>query len=238
MAEAKEKKQKKAKKAKSAGRIKQMYQVYKNTKVHDKALAPLMLLAFVGPIAAALLIAWLLPGGWIGWVLWPITGVLAGVLVAMIILGRRAETVAYTQIEGKPGAVGAVVQSALRGTWRGSEVPVAMTRQQDAVYRVIGRAGVVLISEGSVQRTRRIAQDEERKLRRAVTNVPITHLYVGPDEGAVPLPRLTKELRKLKPALSRSEIAAVYNRVSSLQSAPIGIPKGIDPMRVRAQRPR
>ena len=68
--------------------------------------------------------------------------------------------------------------------------------------------------------------------------MPITHLYVGPDDGSVPLPRLTRELRKLKPALSRSEIAAVYNRLSSLQSAPIGIPKGIDPMRVRAQRPR
>lgn len=235
MAEAKEKKQKKAK---SAGRIKQMYQVYLNTKEHDSLLAPLMLLALIGPLVVALLLAWLLPGGWLGWVLWPITGVLGGILAAMIILGRRAETVAYRQIEGRPGAVGAVVQSALRGTWRGSEVPVAMTRQQDAVYRVIGRAGVVLISEGSAQRTRRIAQDEERKLRRAVTNVPITHLYVGPDDGSVPLPRLTRELRKLKPALSRSEIAAVYNRLSSLQSAPIGIPKGIDPMRVRAQRPR
>lgn len=235
MAEAKQKKQKKPK---APGRIKQMVQVYQNTRKDDKLLTPLLLLSFVGPILVAVLLAWLIPGNWFSWVLWPITGVLAGLLIAMIVLGRRAEAVAYAQIEGRPGAVGAIVQSALKRSWRGSEIPIAMTRQQDAVYRVIGRAGVVLISEGSLQRTRRIAQDEERKLRRALKNVPISHLYVGPDEGSIPIAKLTKALQKLKPALSRNEIAAVHNRLSSLQSSPIGIPKGIDPNRVRAPRPR
>lgn len=233
-----EEKLKKQKKQKAPGRIKQMVQVYKNTRTEDKLLTPILLASFIGPILVSVILAWVIPGNWFSWVLWPITGILAGLLIAMIVLGRRAETVAYAQIEGKPGAVGAIVQSALRRSWRGSEVPVAMTRQQDALYRVVGRAGVVLISEGSLQRTRRIAQDEERKLRRALTNVPISHLYVGPDEGAVPLPKLSKSLQKLKPALSRNEIAAVYNRLSSLQSSPIGIPKGIDPNRVRAPRPR
>lgn len=197
-----------------------------------------MLVSFLGPILVAVLLAWLLPGNWFSWILWPVTGVLAGLLIAMILLGRRAENVAYAQIEGRAGAVGAIVQSALKRSWRGSEVPIAMTRQQDAVYRVIGRGGVVLISEGSRQRTQRIAQDEERKLKRAVTNVPISHLYVGPDEGSVPLPKLSRELQKLKPALNRNEIAAVYNRLSSLQASPVGIPKGIDPNRIRSQRPR
>ncbi|KAM9865446.1 hypothetical protein ACIFOC_01980 [Leucobacter aridicollis] len=225
-------------KQKSPGRIKQMVQVYKNTRTQDKMLTPLMLLSFVGPILIAVLLAWLLPGNWFSWILWPLTGILAGLLIAMIVLGRRAEAVAYAQIEGRPGAVGAIVQSALRRSWRGSEVPVAMTRQQDAVYRVIGRGGVVLISEGSRQRTQRIAHDEERKLKRAISNVPISHLYVGPDEGAVALPKLSKELQKMKRVLNRNEIAAVYNRLSSLQASPVGIPKGIDPNRVRAQRPR
>lgn len=228
----------KIKKTKSPGRIKQMVQVYQNTRKHDSLLTPLMLLSFIGPIAIALLLAFFIPGNWFSWVLWPATGVLAGLLIAMIVLGRRAEAVAYAQIEGKPGAVGAIVQSALKRSWRGSEIPIAMTRQQDAVYRVIGRAGVVLISEGSLQRTRRISQDEERKLRRAITNIPIHHLYVGPDENSVPLPRLSRQLQKLKPALNRNEIAAVYNRLASLQQSPVGIPKGIDPNRVRAPRPR
>lgn len=227
-----------AKKKKAPGRIKQMIEVYKNTRTHDRLLAPLMLLSFVGPILVAVLLAVFLPGNWFSWILWPLTGVLVGILIAMLVLGRRAEAVAYGQIEGRPGAVGAIIQSALRRSWRGSEVPIAMTRQQDAVYRVIGRGGVVLISEGSLQRTKRIAQDEERKLRRAVQNVPISHLYVGPDEGATPLAQLTKALQKLKPALNRNEITAVYNRISSLQASPVGIPKGIDPNRVRSQRPR
>ncbi|KAF5274892.1 hypothetical protein FQA39_LY18698 [Lamprigera yunnana] len=38
---------------------------------------------------------------------------------------------------------------ALRRSWRGSEVPVGINRNQDALYRVVGKGGVVLIAEGS-----------------------------------------------------------------------------------------
>lgn len=215
-----------------------MIEVYRTTKVHDRNLTPALLLSFIAPILVAVALAFFFANGWIGWVLWSITGVLVGLLLAMIVLGRRAEKTAYQQIEGRPGAVGAVVQSALRRSWRGSEVPVAINRNQDAVYRVVGRGGVVLISEGSKARTQRMAADEERKLKRALRNVEIVHLYVGPDEGGIPLHRLSRTLVKLKPKLRRAEVDAVFNRLSSLQGAPIGIPKGMDPNRVRSQRPR
>ncbi|UOR03155.1 DUF4191 domain-containing protein [Leucobacter allii] len=227
-----------AEKAKRNGRIRQMVEVYRTTKVHDRNLPLALLLCFLAPVAVSLLLAWLLSGAWFGWIVWPVTGILVGILLVMIVLGRRAEKVAYEQIEGRPGAVGAVVQSALRRSWRGSEVPVAINRNQDAVYRVIGRGGVVLISEGSRARTQRMAADEERKIKRALRNVEVVHLYVGPDGDGVPLPRLSKTLVKLKPKLNRNEVAAVYNRLVSLQAAPIGIPKGMDPNRVRSQRPR
>ncbi|UOQ58627.1 DUF4191 domain-containing protein [Leucobacter allii] len=227
-----------AEKAKRNGRIRQMVEVYRTTKVHDRNLPLALLLCFLAPVAVSLLLAWLLSGAWFGWIVWPVTGILVGILLVMIVLGRRAEKVAYEQIEGRPGAVGAVVQSALRRSWRGSEVPVAINRNQDAVYRVIGRGGVVLISEGSRSRTQRMAADEERKIKRALRNVEVVHLYVGPDGDGVPLPRLSKTLVKLKPKLNRNEVAAVYNRLVSLQAAPIGIPKGMDPNRVRSQRPR
>ena len=225
-------------KQKQPGRIRQMVQVYNTTRKHDRALTPLMLLSFLAPIAAGVIVALSIRSNWIGWIVWVLTGVLVGLLIAMIILGRRAEHMAYSQIEGRPGAVGAVIQSALRRSWRGSEVPISMNRQQDAVYRVVGRGGVVLISEGSRQRTQRMAKDEERKVRRALMNVEIVHLYVGPDEGSVPLPKLSNTLVKLKPQLSRSEVHAVFNRLSSLQSSPVGIPKGMDPNKIRAGRPR
>ncbi|SDQ31999.1 DUF4191 domain-containing protein [Leucobacter chromiiresistens] len=227
-----------AEKAKRNGRIRQMFEIYRTTKVHDTNLPWILLLCFIAPVVVAVLLAWLLPGSWLSWVLWPITGVLVGILLVMIVLGRRAERTAYEQIEGRPGAVGAVVQSALRRSWRGSETPIAINRNQDAVYRVVGRGGVVLISEGSRQRTQRMAADEERKVKRALRNVEVVHLYVGPDGDGIPLAKLSRTLIKLKPVMSRAEVGAVYTRLSSLQSSPVGIPKGMDPNRVRSQRPR
>lgn len=232
-----------AEKAKRTGRIKQMVEIYRTTRVRDKRLTPALLVSFMAPILASVCLAWLLPGSWLNWVMWPLSGLLVGVLLVMIVLGRRAEKSAYQQIEGHPGAVGAVIQGALRRSWRGSEVPIAMNRSQDAIYRVVGRGGVVLLSEGSRSRTERMAADEERKIKRAMRNVAVVHLYVGPDIDAegnlgIPLHKLSRTLVKLKPKLSRAEVAAVFNRLSSLQSSPVGIPKGMDPNRARPQRPR
>ncbi len=231
-------KEKKQRANKEPGRIKQMVQIYRNTRQHDKNLTLALLASFIAPIAVSVLLAWLLSGGVFGWILWPLTGILVGVLLVMIVLGRRAESVAYRQLEGRPGAVGAVINGALRRSWRGSEVPVAMNRSQDAVYRVVGRGGVVLIAEGPVQRTRQLVGKEETQLKRMLPGVTITTLQVGPDEGSVPLHKLSRTLVKLKPVLRKAEIAAVHNRLVSMKADPIGIPKGIDPMRVRGQRPR
>lgn len=223
---------------KEPGRIRQMIRVYKQTKKEDRKLPYILLATFTLPILLAVGLAWLFDSGIFGWITWPLLGVLTGLLITLIVLGRRAEHMAYSQIEGLPGAVGAVIQSALRRSWRGSEVPIAITRQQDAVYRVVGRGGVVVISEGSAQRTRPLVNKEMTQLKRTLPNVKLTHLYVGADEGGIALPRLSKTLVKLKRTLSRAEVVAVYNRLNSLQSTPVGIPKGIDPNKVRAGRPR
>lgn len=231
-------KEKKQKAPKPPGRIKQMVQVYQNTKKYDRNLTLVLVLCFVAPIAASLLVALFVNSNAFGWVLWPITGLLLGLLLALIVLGRRAESVAYGQLEGQPGAVGAVINGALRRSWRGSETPIAMTKQQDALYRVVGRGGVVLIAEGSSTRTKQLLTRETTKLKAALRGVKITTLYVGPDEGAVPLNKLSRTLLKLKPALNRREINDVHNRLTSMKADPVGIPKGIDPYKVRAQRAR
>lgn len=223
---------------KEPGRIKQMVQIYQNTKQHDRNLTLTLLASFLLPVVVSVLLAWLLGGGVFGWILWPVTGILVGVLLVMIVLGRRAESVAYRQLEGRPGAVGAVINGALRRSWRGSEVPIAMNRSQDAVYRVVGRGGVVLIAEGPAQRTRQLVAKEETQLKRMLPGVPITTLQVGPDEDAVPLHKLSRTLIKLKPVLRKPELTTVFNRLMSMKSDPIGIPKGVDPMRIRGQRPR
>jgi hypothetical protein len=222
---------------KEPGRMKQMWQVFQMTRRYDSSSQWLMLLGFLAPVLVGLGLAlWLGEGNGLTIALWVVAGVLAGILLALVILGRRAERAAYSQIDGQPGAVGAVLRSGLRGGWVGNEMPVAVNgKTQDAVYRAVGRGGVALISEGPASRTKRMLDDEKRKVARVLPNVPIMLIAVGHDEGSVELHRLPATLRKTKRTLTKPEVLAVSNRLNSLQT-PLPIPKGIDPMKARPQR--
>ena len=199
-----------------------------------------LLLAFLLPVLAGIILAIVLGGDSIlAVVLYVIAGVLGGVLLFLIVLGRRAEKAAYSQIEGQPGAVGAVLKSSLRRGWTASEMPVSVSpKTQDAVYRAVGRGGVALIGEGPRSRTQRMLEDERKSIVRILPNVPVSFIYVGPGAESGPLYKLPTKLRQLKPVLRKPEILAVSNRLNSLGKNGLPIPKGIDPMRVRSQRPR
>jgi hypothetical protein len=177
---------------KEPGRMKQMWQVFQMTRRYDSSAQWLMLLGFLAPVLVGLALAlWLGEGNGFTIALWIVAGVLAGFLLALVILGRRAERAAYSQIDGQPGAVGAVLRSGLRRGWVGNEMPVAVNgKTQDAVYRAVGRGGVVLISEGPVSRTQRMLDEEKRKVTRILPNVPVTLIAVGHEEGSVELHRL------------------------------------------------
>ncbi|WP_394551919.1 DUF4191 domain-containing protein [Agromyces sp. MMS24-JH15] len=224
---------------KEPGRLKQMWQVFQMTRRYDSNAQWLMLLGFLVPVVAGLLLAlFTTEGNGFTMALWIIAGVLGGILLAMVILGRRAERAAYSQIDGQPGAVGAVLRSGLRRGWIGTEMPVAVNgKTQDAVYRAVGRGGVVLVGEGPSSRTGKMLEDEKRKVSRILPNVPVTLITVGHGDGEVPLHRLAAALRKTPKALTKPEVLAVSNRLGSLQTA-LPIPKGIDPMKVRSQRGR
>ncbi len=223
-------------KPKKTGRLKQFWQVFTMTRKADPAVVWLMLLALLGGVLLGLVLALLLSGGSVfTFVVWVIVGVFAGALGALIILGRRAERAAYGQIEGQPGAVGAVLRTSLGRGWRGSEVPVAVNgRTKDAVYRVVGRAGVVLLVEGPKGRTQRMIEDERRRVLRVAPNVPVSVLHVGQDDG-LRLHQLQGRMRRLKPKLTRAEVLAVSNRLESLASG-LPMPKGVDPTRLRPVR--
>jgi uncharacterized protein DUF4191 len=222
---------------KEPGRMKQMWQVFQMTRRYDSNAQWLMLLGFLAPVLVGVALAlWLGDGNGFTIALWIVAGVLAGLLLALVILGRRAERAAYSQIDGQPGAVGAVLRSGLRGGWVGNEMPIAVNgKTQDAVYRAVGRGGVVLISEGPVSRTQRMLDDEKRKIARILPNVPVRLISVGHEQGSVELHRLAATMRKTKRTLTKPEVLAVSNRLNSLQTA-LPIPKGIDPMKVRPQR--
>jgi hypothetical protein len=218
-----------------------MVDVFKMTRRLDPSSLWWMILAFILPVLAGVALAvFLSPDNIIGLVLYIIAGVLGGVLLFLIVLGRRAERAAYTNIEGQPGAVGAVLKNGLRRGWTGSEMPVNVSpKTQDAVYRAVGRGGIALIGEGPRSRTQRMLDEEKRSVARIVPNVPINFVYVGPDAESTPLYKLPATLRGFKTALRKAEIMAVSNRLNSLgRGGQLPIPKGIDPTKVRMPRPR
>lgn len=215
-----------------------MWQIFGMTRRADKLALPLMLLAFFGPIIISVLAVILMRQDVLFAILWIVSGVLVGLALAMFTLTSRAERVAFAQIEGKPGAVGAVLSNGLRGSWQSSEMPIAVnTKTQDAVYRAVGRPGIVLIAEGPKDRVQRLVADARGKVKRIVPNVPIHVVHIGPD-SPLELRKLTRSMRKLKRSLTRPEVIAVSNRLTSLGGLSMPIPKGIDPRRMRAGRPR
>jgi hypothetical protein len=211
------------------------------TKKTDKALVPLLILTLIAPVSAGIAAAILISAGSIlTLVLYIITGLMLSVLLTLVVLGNRAERTAYQQISGQPGAVGAVLRSALRRVWQASEFPVAVNpKTQEAVYRAVGKPGVVLIGEGPQSKTKKMLDDERRAVLRAVPDIPVHYIFVGPDADATPLHKLSKHMRSFKNSLRKAEVLAVSHRLNSLsRGGKLPIPKGIDPAKARAQRPR
>ncbi|QTE28408.1 DUF4191 domain-containing protein [Pengzhenrongella sicca] len=211
---------------------KQVWQAYQMTRKQDPAVTWLMLAAFFGVLAVALLI-----GFWWGhWVYMLVLGLPFGALAAMFILARRAETAAYSQIEGQPGASRAALGTIRRG-WNFPEEPVAVDpRTQDLVFRGIGRAGIVLISEGPRARATKLLEVERKRTNRVLPNVPVTLIQSGDDEGQVPLRKLPRTVQKLKSTLTAQETAEITKRLTALGAVRLPVPKGIDPMRARPDR--
>jgi len=90
--------------------------------------------------------------------------VLGAVVVVMLIFsgGRRPRCSA--RLRARRGAAW-VLQNNLRGDWR-STPAIAGNSQLDAVHRLVGRPGVVLVGEGAPHRVRGLIAQEKRKIAR------------------------------------------------------------------------
>lgn len=222
--------------ARPQGQIAQMWTVYKMTAQQDKTSvlwAALTFLLVLGAFIAFTTITF--SGNVVNLVVFIIMGSLFGILASMFVMGRKAERAAYSRIAGQMGAVGAVLGNIRKG-WRSAEMPVAVNpRSQDAVYRAIGPAGVVLVGEGSRTRVKVLLEDERRKVNRVAPGAPVSFLYVTNDAEATALADLSKTLYKMKKSLNRAEIAVVAKRLESL-GLNIPIPKGIDPSKMGKMR--
>ncbi|WP_129339593.1 DUF4191 domain-containing protein [Cellulomonas endophytica] len=209
----------------------QLWQVFQMTRRQDPAITWILLAVFVGVLALALVVT-LLTSSW----LWFVALAPFAVLAPMIVLARRAETAAFTQIEGQPGAAIAALGTIRRG-WSFGQEPVAFdARTQDLVFRGVGRAGIVLVGEGPASRIGKLLEAERRRTARVTAGVPITVLQVGDGEGQVPLRKLPRKVQRMRPTLTKQEVAEVTKRLTALGAARPPIPKGVDPFRARPDR--
>ncbi len=222
--------------AKEPGRWGQIFRLFRETIKVDKTALLLVILAVVLSLGVGVVLILTSLNNLILSIIYGVLSITAAMMIGLLVLSRRAERVAYSRIEGQPGAVGAVVTTAIRRGWRTSEVPVAVNpRTRDAIYRCVGAAGVVLIAEGSRSGTKMIHEEEISKLKRATRGVSNHVFYVTGDDTGTPLAKLGKEVTSLKRSLNRNEVSLVNARLQAMGTK-LPIPKGIDPKRVRPVR--
>jgi Domain of unknown function (DUF4191) len=213
-------KPKKRRIARAGRQLKMIKQAYTLTRRNDAKLPWIMLITFVAVFAVIELLAILFGAPFL---LLPLA-VVMGVLAAMIVFGRRAQGSAYKQVEGQPGAA-AWVLDGMRGNWR-VDSGVAGTPQMDALHRVLGRPGIVLVAEGNPNRVRGLLAQEKKRLARVVGDAPIYDVTVGDGEGQVPLRKLSAHVMKLPRNLNGAEVNALGKRIAALGGQRMPVPGG------------
>jgi hypothetical protein len=227
------KKDKPQKPEKKEGRLRQMAMVYSMTKKTDPKIGLILGGVFAGTAIVMGVLLFFLLGG----IVFPIiTGVLFGVLAALIVFGRRAQKSQYAQIEGRPGAAAAALNQLRRG-WR-VDSAIAVNRNQDLVHRVVGPPGIVLVGEGNPNRLKSLMASERRKHERVASETPIHEIICGDGDGAVPVSKLTRHVTKLGRSIKPSEQTDVLQRLKALDAnrSNIPMPKGPIPTNLKGAR--
>lgn len=231
---AKSAKSAKAAKPPKQNRFKQLGQAYRITKQADPKIGWILLATFVFSAAVGYALFWLLPPDWLVFDI--ISGLIIGLLGALIVFGRRATKSQLTQMEGQPGAAVAVLGMLKRG-WKTDQV-IAFNRQQDVVHRVVGPPGIVLIGEGNPNRLKGLMASERTKHQRVAREAPIHEVVVGYGEGEVPLGKLTRHVTKMKREVQPAQITDLLARLRALDASRpnIPLPKGPVPTSMKGQR--
>jgi hypothetical protein len=211
-----------ARRAASKQRRSQFWQAFQMQRKDDKALVPILLAAVLGT-AAVFFGVGLLFG--LQWFALPL-GVVVGVLIAVVVFGRRLQRSVYSKADGQPGAAGWALEN-LRGAWRVTPA-VAGTTQLDAVHRVVGRPGVILVAEGAPHRVKALLAQEKKKVARLVGDTPIYDVVVGNDEGQVSLAKLQRHLTRLPRNIDTKRMDSLDSRLAALssRSGSASMPKG------------
>ena len=202
----------------------QIWQAFQMQRKEDKRLLPYMIACLVGSAIVFTLLGWWLASWWAGLVF----GIIIGAMIAMIFFARRVQSNVYKQADGTPGAAAWSLQNnQLRGKWRITPA-VAGTSHLDAVHRVVGRPGIILIGEGATHRVKPLLAQEKKRIARVVGETPIYDIIVGNEEGQTPLKKLNQSLMKLPRNISAAQVSDLDGRLSALSArvGQQGMPKG------------
>ncbi len=203
-----------ARKAAARERRAQLWQAFNMQRKEDKRLLPYMIGAFVLIVGISVAVgAW--AGGFTMITLIPL-GMLLGGLVTFIIFSRRAQRSIFRKAEGQTGAAAWVLDN-LRGKWRVTP-GVAATGHFDAVHRVLGRPGVILVGEGSAARVKPLLAQEKKRTARLVGDVPIYDIMVGTGDDEVPLGKLERHLTRLPANVTVKQLDSLESRLAALGS--------------------
>jgi hypothetical protein len=208
------------------GRIKMIRMVASMVHEANPKALPIVFAAAIGTLLLFVILGLLLGG----LVLMIPLGILSGFSVGMILFGRIAQRTQYQVIAGRPGAAASVLEN-MRGNWTVTPA-VNGNRTMDLVHRVVGRPGVVLVSEGPSSRVGPLLGAEKRKISRAVQDKPIYDVQVGEEEGQVPISKLQRHIAKLPRNLSKDDVNAVNDRLRALPQT-LKMPKGPVPKGAR-----
>jgi hypothetical protein len=215
------------------GKLAQLRAAYRITAEHDKKLSLYMLagfaIDFVVVLGLGLLIGHVIFGA--------VFGVLTGLMAAMWAFGTRVQTSAYARLEGQPGAAASVLQQMKRGGFTVTPA-VAVSRQQDVVHRAVGRAGIVLIAEGSPNGVVTLLASERKRMNRFVADVPVVEIVIGNGEGQVPLPKLGRHMLKLERTLPAGQLTDINDRLRAVGDLMSNLPMPKGPMPKNARMPK
>jgi hypothetical protein len=209
-----------------AGRLKQIRMVAGLVHKSNPKAMPIVIGSGLG-VVVIFVVAGLLTG--LAALLIPL-GVLLGVLAATILFGRFAQAAQYSAIEGQPGAAAAVLEN-MRGNWTVTPA-VTANRNMDVVHRAVGRAGVVLVGEGSPNRLATLLAAEKKRVARVAYEVPITEFQVGSGEGQIPISKLQRKVMRLPRQLKPAAVSDLNHRLKALQPS-LQAPKGPIPKNIR-----
>lgn len=204
------------------GRWRQVKEAYRLTHEHDPQLPLWLAAGFAVPVLITLVLGLILKPVW----LWVLLGVSAGLLVAMLILVRRAKQATFKRYAGQAGSAEVALQM-LPKQWMHTPA-ITATRQQDVVHRALGPGGLVLIGEGEPGRLRPLLAQEAKRHEQAANGVKVLTVQMGDRDGQVPLPKLADHLKKLPKTLDANQITKISARLRALDAMRprVPVPRG------------